>query len=253
MIPNVKVYNCDFREMLNSTPKNTIVVTDPPYNIGFKYSGYNDKLPEDKYLQMIDSLIKRFDCVILAYPEILYKIAVYSRVVPNRVISWTYNSNTRRQHRDIAFFGGALPNFRQVLQPYKNQTDKRIKKLMSSGKKGTACYDWWNVQQVKNVSREKVNFPCQIPVQIMKNVVGVLPKESVIFDPFLGSGTTAIACMELNRKFIGTEVSLESFNIASNRIKDYLNARAPIVNDFYIYDNAMRFSEGEHHDKNRNQ
>lgn len=43
----------------------------------------------------------------------------------------------------------------------------------------------------------------------------------------------------------------EMLNSTSRRIKDYLNARAPVVNDFYIYDNAMRFSEGEHHEKNR--
>ena len=42
-------------------------------------------------------------------------------------MSWVYNSNTGKQHRDIAFFG-VKPDFRKVGQDYKNPTDKRIAK-----------------------------------------------------------------------------------------------------------------------------
>lgn len=232
----LNLYNCDFREVLDKLPDNTIVVTDPPYNIGYKYKGYCDRMPEMEYLQMIDMLVKRFPSVLLAYPEILYKVAVYSQTAPNRVVSWVYNSNTRRQHRDIAFFGGVDPNFRNVLQPYKNKTDKRVKALMDNGNKGTACYDWWEVQQVKNVSAEKVDFPCQIPLQVMKNVVGILPKDRVIFDPFLGSGTTAIACIELNRPFIGAEISKSAYDVATQRIATH---RSHTSKEKYFYDRAI--------------
>lgn len=50
---------------------------------------------------------------------------------PERVVSWVYNSNTRKQHRDVAFYG-VKPDFNKVKQPYKNQNDKRIRKLMAA-------------------------------------------------------------------------------------------------------------------------
>jgi site-specific DNA-methyltransferase (adenine-specific) len=43
----------------------------------------------------------------------------------------------------------------------------------------------------------------------------------VIYDPFMGSGTTAIACEKLNRKWIGTEISKKYFDIAEKRISKY--------------------------------
>lgn len=43
----------------------------------------------------------------------------------------------------------------------------------------------------------------------------------VVFDPYMGSGTTAIACLKNNRKFIGVEKNKEYFDMAINRIKNY--------------------------------
>ena len=61
---------------------------------------------------------------------------------------------------------------------------------------------------------------CQMPVEVMKNIVGVLPKNSVIVDPFMGSGTTGVACEELGYNFIGVEIDTEYFNIAKERLKN---------------------------------
>ena len=79
-------------------------------------------------------------------------------------------------------------------------------------------YDWWNVNQVKNVSKDKTNHPCQMPLEVMKNIVSTLPDNTTIFDCFMGSGTTAIACNELGYDFIGTEIDIEYFNIAKDRV-----------------------------------
>ena len=112
------------------------------------------------------------------------------------------------------------PNFGQVSQPYKNLNDKRIIKRIEEGK---ACklYDWWNVNQVKNVSKEKTSHPCQMSLEVMKNIVGVLPKGSLIVDPFMGSGTTGVACKELGYDFVGIEIDEGYFRIAEGRIEDY--------------------------------
>lgn len=66
--------------------------------------------------------------------------------------------------------------------------------------------------------------PSQKDIDIIKKFIKVSSKENdVILDPFLGSGTTAIACMELNREFIGYEINEEYYNIALKRLGKYEN------------------------------
>lgn len=199
--------------------RNIILVSDVPFNIGYGYSSYKDRLPEAEYLGMMKTVFDR-DCpfVIIHYPEMLYTISSFLHKTPTRVCSWVYNSNTARQHRDIAFFD-VKPNFAQVSQPYKNLKDKRIKKRMEEGKT-CKLYDWWNVNQVKNVSKEKTAHPCQMPLEVMKNIVGVLPKGSLIVDPFMGSGTTGLACKELGYDFVGIEIDEGYYKITQGRIKE---------------------------------
>ena len=120
--------------------------------------------------------------------------------------------------RDIAFFN-IKPNFNMVKQPYKNPNDKRIKERIARGIGGGRLYDWWNVNQVKNVSKKDNSHPCVMPLKVMENIIGILPNDYVIVDPFMGSGTTGIACKNLNRDFIGVEIDTESYEIAKKRIE----------------------------------
>ena len=110
------------------------------------------------------------------------------------------------------------PNFNQVRQPYKNPNDKRIKQRIADGKTGAKLYDWWNINQVKNVSKDKTAHPCQMPLEVMKNIIGILPPEATIIDPFMGSGTTGLACKEFGRNFIGIELDEKYFSIAKERL-----------------------------------
>ena len=61
-----------------------------------------------------------------------------------------------------------------------------------------------------------------MPLEVMKNIIGILPKDYIIIDPFMGSGTTGVACLELGRDFIGIELDEKYFNIAQQRINDVL-------------------------------
>lgn len=79
-------------------------------------------------------------------------------------------------------------------------------------------YDWWNVNQVKNTSKEKTKHPCQMPLEVMKNIISTLSENTLVFDPFLGSGTTALACIELGYDVIGCEIDTTYYNIAKERI-----------------------------------
>ena len=98
---------------------------------------------------------------------------------------------------------------------------ERIKKRIEEGKLGCKLYDWWNVNQVKNVSKVKTKHPRQMPLEVMKNVVGVLPKESIIIDPFMGSGTTAVVAEALGRKWLGIEKDEKYVALARNRVSSF--------------------------------
>lgn len=226
----IKLINDDCLNSIYEIEKNynfedVIIVTDPPFNIKYKYNSYKDNLPEDDYYIMLGEILKDFKSVVIHYPENLYKISFQIGKLPERVISWVYNSNTSRQHRDIAFFD-IKPDFNKVRQPYKNLKDKRIQKRIAEGKKGAKLYDWWNINQVKNVSKEKTEHPCQMPLEVMKNIIGILPNDSIILDPFMGSGTTGVAVLEMNkiqnanRSFIGIELDKKYFEIAKQRIEE---------------------------------
>lgn len=199
---------------------NPIIVTDPPFNIGYHYNEYSDKMPEDDYYEWLGNILSCCPSVVIHYPENLYKIAFQIGQFPERVISWVYPSNTRRQHRDIAFFG-VSPDMNKGHQPYKNPNDKRVKALIAKGSKGAKLYDWWEINQVKNVSREKTEHPCQMPLEVMRRIIQILPDDATIIDPFMGSGSTGVACQELGRNFVGFEIDEKYFNIAKERLGEH--------------------------------
>lgn len=224
-----KLYNEDSQlvlsQILSGLDNNkVIIVTDPPFNIGYHYNTYKDNLNEDEYYEALQNIFEGNKSVVIHYPEQLYKLSYQLGVFPNKIISWVYNSNTAKQHRDIAFFG-INPNMNQVKQPYKNPNDKRIQQRIAEGKKGGRLYDWWNINQVKNVSKDKTKHPCQMPLKVMENIIGILPNDAIIIDPFMGSGTTGLAVINMNkeqncdRQFIGIEIDNEYFDIAKQRIQ----------------------------------
>ena len=196
-----------------------VVVTDPPFNIGYHYKSYKDRMAQKEYVDMMIGFIKN-PSVIIHYPESLYEMAVMGGVIPCKVVSWIYNSNLPRQHRDIAFFN-VKPDFAKVRQPYKNTEDKRIQERIENGSEGSPLYDWWQINQVKNVSADKEKHPCQMPLTVMENIIGILPDDAVILDPFMGSGTTGVACRNLGRDFIGIELDADYFALAQKRINEY--------------------------------
>jgi DNA modification methylase len=63
------------------------------------------------------------------------------------------------------------------------------------------------------------DHPTQKPVRVMEWAVSLLPEPALsILDPFMGSGTTGVACANLGRKFIGIEIEPRYFDIACTRI-----------------------------------
>jgi DNA modification methylase len=217
---NWKIINADsskvIREYINDK---TIIVTDPPFNIGYHYNGYKDRLKTEQYLKQVGDILSLAPSVLIHYPEDVVRLSMQINKVPNRIVSWVYNSNTKRQHRDIAFYGFD-PDFSKVKQPYKNPNDKRIKALIANGSQGTNIYDWWNINQIKNVSKEKTIHPCQMPLEVMDRIIKLLPQGVNVIDPYCGSGTTGIACVNNNIDFIGIDIVPEYAKLAEERIRE---------------------------------
>ncbi len=85
---------------------------------------------------------------------------------------------------------------------------------------GAKLYDWWNINQVKNVSKEKTAHPCQIPEEVIRRIIILTVSEKdTIIDPFAGSGTTLKVAKDLGYDAVGYEISKEYCKIIEERIK----------------------------------
>lgn len=216
----VTLFHADAREV----PLDGTVVSDPPFNIGFKYRTYRDRLPAPEYRALL-AVTLRAPSVVIHYPEAMFEVARAIGQDPSRVVAWVYHSNTPRQWRSIAWYG-CEPDLSAVRQPYKNPTDRRVARLIEGGSEGAPLYDWWQDDIVKNVSREKGAHPCQMPVDLMRRIVAVTPAE-VIVDPFAGSGSTLVAAKSLGRRAVGVEMDEAYCEQAANRLRqDVLGLRA---------------------------
>ena len=85
-------------------------------------------------------------------------------------------------------------------------------------------YAWTSLKRPAKIFRYRVigykkHHPTQKPVPLIKWCLGHIPKAKTILDPFMGSGTTGVACMDLGRKFIGIEINEKYFDIACKRIE----------------------------------
>jgi DNA modification methylase len=211
-----KVIKGDYRDY--EIPKG-LVITDPPYNQGYKYNDYEDRLSEEEYIELLSKIPT--PCVIIHYPE--ETINILPKAIKGKceqVVCWVYNSNTGKQSRLISWWG-CKPDFRKVRQPYKNLNDKRIQKRISEGKTGAKLYDWWEINQVKNVSKEKTEHPCQIPEELIKRIIlTTASPNDIIIDVFGGSGTTAKVAKDLGFSSVSYEIDSEYCEIIEKRVND---------------------------------
>ena len=216
---NYKLINDDFR---NCTIPKGITITDPPYNQGYAYNEYKDKISEIEYLSLLSKIPT--PCVIIHYPEETINLlpkAINSKC--EQVVCWVFNSNTGKQSRLISWWG-FKPDFSKVRQPYKNLEDKRIRERILRGQTGSKLYDWWEINQVKNVGNEKTQHPCQIPEKLIKQIIlTTIKKKETIIDVFAGSGTTSKVALELGYESISYEIDKKYYEIARNRIETYNN------------------------------
>jgi DNA modification methylase len=189
------------------------VITDPPYGIGFNYgTGYADK--ESAYPELIQLLVCEARRL-----SVLVGIFQAAKYAP-RWSAWFGN-----EWRLVALpklFGQWMPCHIQWRTDYLVlvggvSKGKRLWDMTCSERDFFVSTDVCRTQGVGDHSRTA--HPCPRPLDSMEYLSELLcPPNGVILDPFLGSGTTAVAAKKLGRHFLGFEISEEYCRIARERI-----------------------------------
>jgi len=200
-----------------------LILSDIPYNIGFsRYDKYSDNLPESEFIHMLAMFQDgRTPLAFIAYPEVMANLVNLALGTPAKSMAWVYSHNCPRQHRQINVYN-EIPDFNKVRQPYKKSSIPKAKKKGLDIENGARSYDWMEIQQINNVSKEKFGHPCQTPVEVMRRCILFLTEPGdTVYDPFGGVGSTAIACLETGRNYICTELSPEYCKKAEERIQGW--------------------------------
>jgi adenine-specific DNA-methyltransferase len=153
-------------------------------------------------------------------------------LIPRNRIVWTFGHGLHcknrfsGRHETILWFTKGK-NYTFNLDAVRIPSKYPMKKHFKGDKKGQLSgnplgknpEDVWPISNVKHNHPEKTAHPCQFPVAICDRLVKSLShRGDIILDPFLGSGTTGVACANTGRRFIGIERDETYFQIAQDRI-----------------------------------
>jgi adenine-specific DNA-methyltransferase len=129
------------------------------------------------------------------------------------VILWFTKTNQYTFNLDSVRIPQKYPNKKYFKGPKRGE--------LSGNPLGKNPSDVWEIPNVKANHIEKTDHPCQFPVELIERLVLAMTNEGdIVFDPFMGVGTTAIASILHNRKSIGAEIMSEYIQIAKNRFHE---------------------------------
>lgn len=153
-------------------------------------------------------------------------------ILRNRII-WTFGHGLHTEnrfsgrHETILWFTkGTNTTFNldcvRIPQKYPGKTYFKGKRKgqISGNPKGKNPSDVWDIPNVKSNHVEKTEHPCQFPEALAQRLVLALSNEGdLVYDPYSGSGTTALAAYLNGRRFVGTELDKTYFSISTKRLK----------------------------------
>ena len=199
-----RLYLGDCRDVLPMLPKDLVVVTDPPYGISLKEhgrNGYDWKIIGDEDQQLGASVLA------WAADENLPTVAFASAKKP-----WP----GKWRQRLIWDKGPAVGGGGDIATCWKFCWDfvqvARTGEL--NGRRDSDVLQFWVTQQ------DYHHHPNEKPVRLLSYLIEKVTRDdAVVLDPFMGSGTTGVACVRLGRKFIGCEIDPAHFATAVKRIR----------------------------------
>jgi DNA modification methylase len=244
-----KLYNENCLITLGKMENNFIdgIITSPPYNINTERSdcyynnGYSelDNLEYNEYLEIRTKEFKEFERVIKDKGVICYNLSYAKEmpILPMLLVSKIHNE-TNLTIADIICWkkNNALPFqtsptklsritesiYIFVKKDYLHNfnTNKKISKI--NEKTGQKFYkNYVNFIEAKNNDNYKCSLKASYSQDLCNQLINIyFPKNSLIYDPFSGIGTTQLSCITNKCNYIGSEIKKEYFDIANNRIKN---------------------------------
>ncbi|AFW95063.1 N-6 adenine-specific DNA methylase [Anabaena sp. 90] len=254
---NCLIYNLDCLEAMKILPDESInlTVTSPPYNIGKEYENL---LPLDDYINWCEKWITEVYRLTLCDGAFWLNLGYLS--IKNRAkaipisyllwdkipfyliqeIVWNYGAGVAgskffspRNEKFLWYVKNSeaytfnLDDIRDPNVKYPNQKKNGKIKVNPLGKNPTDVWEFPKVTSGKNrSSQERTPHPAQFPIAVIERIIKASSNENqIILDPFLGSGTTAVVALDLNRVVIGFEIREEYCDIAANRIDNFLSEK----------------------------
>ena len=238
----VELYNEDCLVGMNKIPDCSVdcIICDLPYFKVVDAEFDNQWENEQQYINWIKKLVSKLSLVLKDGGSLfLFTSRQLNRKICNcldelpleekRIIIWARKrgfNNTRGHalasgYEPIAYYvkcGGDI-TFNNI-KIKSNTNRKEYKEGMLND--GVSLSDvWTDIPSLPHNSKEKTSHPTQKPLKLIERIIEMSTNEGdVVLDACMGSGTTAVACMNTNRNFIGFELNKEYFDIAINRIKE---------------------------------
>ncbi len=242
--------NQDLFEVLDFLPKESIdlIFVDPPYNLSKDFNGHKfNKMSIDSYNEYIDSWLKKLEQLMKNDASIyicgdyhsstsIHLIASKYFNIINR-ITWQRdkgrgaNSNWKNTSEDIwfctksknyKFYVDRVKEKRKVIAPYKvDGKPKDWEETENGNFRLTHPSNLWTDLTIPYWSMpENTDHPTQKPEKLVAKIILASSNEGdIVFDPFLGSGTTSVVAKKLNRNFIGVEKNLEYCCLTEKRLE----------------------------------
>jgi site-specific DNA-methyltransferase (adenine-specific) len=231
----MKLYNGDCLEIMKTIQDKSIdaIITDPPY--GTTACKWDSVIDFDLMWKQLNRIIKENGAIVLFGSE---PFSSYLRLsnIKNYKYDWIWHKNNKtgflnakkmplKNIETISIFINKIKYNPQGLKIF-NKIVKRGGNGDNYGKSGCK-----NFQKFTNYPTQYINFKCekktthptQKPVELMEYLIKTYTNElETVLDFTMGSGTTGVACCNLNRDFIGIELDNDYFKIAEQRIKNEL-------------------------------
>jgi len=263
----ITLYHGDCLELLQTMPDESVqlVVTSPPYNIGKEYEDVLDiEVYKSQQCQVIEECIR----VLKSEGSICWQVGNYvnnGEIIPLDVLLYDCfkQNGLKLRNRIVWHFGHGLHcknrfsgryetinwftksddyvfNLDPVRVPQKYPGKKHFKGpnrgKYSGNPKGKNPSDVWNIPNVKSNHVEKTEHPCQFPVALIQRLVLSMTIEGdLVFDPFMGAGTTAVAAIINKRKAAGAEIVKKYYDVAVERIGKAFGGELRIRLDKPVY------------------
>jgi site-specific DNA-methyltransferase (adenine-specific) len=238
----IYIYNDDLLST-NCIERNSVdlIVTSPPYNVDIGYRSYDDTIPYNAYLNFTRKWLEktyhfakedgRFCLNIPLDKNKGGQQSVYSDIVNiAKEIGWKYHStivwNEQNISRRTAWGSWLSASAPYVIAPVEMIVllyKKRWKKFRGNKKSDISkkeFMDWTNgVWTFTGESKKRIGHPAPYPVELPKRCIKLFTfVGDTVLDPFLGSGSTLIACIQTNRKGLGIDISKDYCNLSKRRL-----------------------------------